>query len=167
MDAICPEDYSMAVWSQPITAIMGSVMKGKRGVTGRFALWKELLFYFQFSLKFSPLQWQSLPSGAHLALMGTVCLLSRAASWWQLDWSDAAAALPGEVELCAVLVAAVTEEVTMVCRLLVRVACPGENNVVPADVYCMPATCWALRIRCITEFSQQLCDVGTVISLTR
>lgn len=126
MDAICPEDYSMAVWSQPITAIMGSVMKGKRGVTGRFALWKEL-FYFQFSLKFSPLQWQSLSSGAHLTLMGTVCLLSRAASWWQPDWSDAATALPGEAELCAVLVVAVAEEVTVVCKL-VCVACPGRER---------------------------------------
>lgn len=61
----------------------------------------------------------------------------------------------------------VTEEVTVVCRLLVCVACPGENDVIPADVYCMPAARWALRIRCIIEFSQQLCDVGIVISLTR
>jgi len=105
MDAVCPEDYSMAVWSQPVTAIMGSVMNGKREVTRCFALWRELLFYFQFSLKFSPLQWQSLSSGAHLTLMRTVCLLSRGASWWQPDWSDAATALSGEAELCVVLVA--------------------------------------------------------------
>ena len=104
MDAVCPEDYSMAVWSQPVTAIMGSVMNGKREVTRCFAIWRERLFYFQFSLKFSPLQWQSLSSGAHLTLMRTVCLLSRGASWWQPDWSDAATALSGEVELCVVLV---------------------------------------------------------------
>ena len=104
MDAVCPEDYSVAVRSQPVTAVMGSVMNGKREVTRCFALWRELLFYFQFSFKFSPLQWQSLSSGAHLTLMRTVCLLSRGASWWQPDRSDAANALSGEVELCVALV---------------------------------------------------------------
>lgn len=52
------------------------------------------------------------------------------------------------------------------CRLLVCVACQGREDVIPADVYCMPAACWALRICCIIEFSQQLCEVGIVISFT-
>ena len=38
MDAVCPEDYSVAVRSQPVTAVMGSVMNGKREVTRCFAL---------------------------------------------------------------------------------------------------------------------------------